>query len=360
MDIDFIVKKAEREAVSREELRYLLALEDESAKQKLFNKAYEIKLKHSGRKVYFRGLIEVSNRCSKDCYYCGIRKSNKEVNRYLMQEEDIIKAAHFAWKNRYGSIVLQSGERSDPFYIRFIDRIIKRIKEESNGELGVTLSLGEQKEETYKMWKESGAHRYLLRIEASNEQLYKKLHPSGHSFQRRKECLFMLKELGYQTGTGVMIKLPWQTYDDLVDDLLFFGEMDVDMIGMGPYIRSEHAPLAHLEEDAYPIREDSLSLALKMIAVTRIFLKDVNIASTTALQALHSRGREMGLKAGANIIMPNISDIHYKSNYQLYEGKPCLDENAEECSNSLENHILALGEEIGYGEWGDSAHFMNK
>ena len=341
----------------RDDLIYLLDLEDRAAMERLFAKAYEVKLAEVGNKVYFRGIIEFSNICKKDCFYCGIRKSNRNVVRYRMGEDEIFEAARFALENDYGSVVLQSGEREDAPFVDFVERAVKGIKELSHGRLGITLSLGEQTEETYRRWFNAGAHRYLLRIETSNESLYKRLHPGDHSFERRLGCLNIMKAMGYQVGTGVMIGLPGQTTGDLADDVLFFKKMDVAMIGMGPYLVHKDTPLSSEISDFDAVKDRQLDLALKMIAVTRLYLRDVNIASTTALQALTPTGREMGLRAGANIIMPNITLTKYRSSYQLYDNKPCLDENATFCRACLEQRIESVGEAIGYNEWGDSPHF---
>ncbi|HEY3276039.1 MAG TPA: [FeFe] hydrogenase H-cluster radical SAM maturase HydE [Syntrophorhabdaceae bacterium] len=346
--------------LTRDDLVYLLSLSGKDDVERLFRRAYEVKLEYVGNKVFFRGIIEFSNICGKDCFYCGIRKSNKNVDRYQMSEEEILEGARFAFESNYASVVLQSGERKDRAFTSFVERILKGIKEMSGGKLGITLSLGEQSEETYRRWFEAGAHRYLLRIETSNEELYGRLHPRDHSFRARLECLEILKKLGYQVGTGVMIGLPGQTMEDLAQDILFFEKMDVAMVGMGPYLVHKDTPLSSEVEDFDAIKERQLDLALKMIAVTRLYLKDVNIASTTALQALTPTGREMGLKAGANIIMPNITITRYRSSYQLYDDKPCLDENASFCRACLEQRIETVGETIGYGEWGDSPHFRKK
>lgn len=343
--------------LEREDIKHLLTLTQPEEIEALFNKAYEMKIKQIGKKVYFRGLIELSNVCVKDCYYCGIRKSNKTIERFFLNEDEIVAGAEWAFKNEYGSMVLQSGERYDDQFIKFIEKVVRIIKEKTGGKLGITLSLGEQTLDTYKRWYNAGAHRYLLRIETSNPELYKKLHPEDHKFEVRKECLFKLRQAGFQVGTGVMMGLPFQTYDDLVNDILFFKEVDADMIGMGPYLISKETPLAEIAEENMIIKEDKLQLALKMIAVTRLYLKDVNIAATTALQAIVHDGRERGLKAGANIIMPNVTDTQYRPSYQLYDNKPCLDENADVCRGCLELRILGADEEIGYGEWGDSPHF---
>ncbi len=341
-----------------EDLKYLLNLSDHADVDALHKKAYDIKLQHVGKTVYFRGIIEFSNICVKDCYYCGIRKSNTKTQRYQMTEDEIINAAVWTYQRHYGSIVLQSGERSDPHFIDFIERILKQIREKCGGALGVTLCLGEQAEGTYQRWFDAGAHRYLLRIETSNKQLYKKIHPHDHDFDRRKACLETLRRVGYQVGTGVMTGLPFQTTGDLVNDILFFKKNDIDMIGMGPYIAHDETPLAQHVSDVQVVSEEQLILGLNMIAVTRILLRDVNIAATTALQALHPIGREKGILAGANIIMPNVTDTKYRESYQLYQNKPCIDENATMCRSCLERRIYGIGEDIGFQQWGDSPHFF--
>lgn len=330
-------------------------------RKKLFEKANEIKKKYVGNKVYFRGLIEYSNICAKNCYYCGIRRSNENVSRYCLSEEEVIGAARFAYEKNYGSVVIQSGELSSPDFVNRIDRLIKEIKKLSNGTLGMTLSLGEQTEETYKRWFDSGAHRYLLRIESSNRELYQKIHPNDslHSYDTRLKTLELIKKLGYQVGTGVMVGLPFQTIDHLVDDLLFMRDFDIDMCGMGPYIEHKDTPLYEFREGLMPLNE-RMELTIKMIASLRIIMKNINIASTTALQAIDKVGREKGIMVGANIIMPNITPGKYRDNYLLYENKPCTDEEAEDCVTCLEARIHMAGAEIGYGEWGDSKHFVEK
>ncbi len=345
---------------TKEELILLLSSEKED-KQLIFSKATEIKAEYVGRKVYFRGLIEFSNKCRKNCFYCGIRAGNNIINRYEVSEEEVIDAVKYAYENNYGSIVLQAGERNDRQFVETISNILKKIKKIANGKLGITLSLGEQTEKTYRKWMENGAHRYLLRIETSNPDLYKKLHPDddGHRFEIRLECLQLLKKIGYQVGTGVMIGLPFQTIEHLADDLLFFKEFDVDMVGMGPYIEHEQTPL-YQYKDQLINKTNRFNLSLKMIAILRIMMKDINIAATTAMQTLDPAGREKALKVGANIIMPNLTPVKYRENYLLYEDKPCIDEEASECKNCLEARIKIAGDEIGYGEWGDSKHFANK
>jgi len=332
-----------------------LETDDPNELARLYAQAYEVKRAHVGTIVYFRGIIEFSNICQKDCLYCGIRKDNTRLKRYHMTAEEIIACAVQADELNYGSIVLQSGERQDPAFTDFVEEVLRGIGRATDGRLGVTLSLGEQSRETLRRWFAAGAHRYLLRIETSSETLYRKIHPQDHDYAARRQCLDDLRREGYQVGTGVMIGLPFQTAADLSDDILFFQQQDIDMIGMGPYIPHQDTPLAaHCPDfDA----SKNLELGLKMIALTRIMLKDVNIASTTALQSLSPQGRELGLKAGANIIMPNITPTQYREGYQLYDNKPCLDENALMCRGCLEQRVASIGETIGYGQWGDSPHF---
>lgn len=330
-------------------------------RNELFRKARETRDSVLGNKVYFRGLIEFSNQCAKDCLYCGIRKSNQNVVRYDVSNAEILDACRFAWENRFGSVVLQSGEISSPAFVKRVDHLLKEIKKLSNNDLGITLSCGEQSRETYLRWFESGAHRFLLRIEATNRDLYRKIHPDNdfHSFVRRIEALHLLRETGYQVGTGVMIGLPFQTYEDLAGDLLFFKQLDIDMCGMGPYIEHEDTPLYEYHHLLMP-REERFDLALRMIAVLRLLMPDINIAAATALQAIDPAGREKAIAIGANIIMPNLTPTAYRKEYQLYEDKPCLDEDAELCRNCLEARIHLAGSEIGYNQWGDSKHFSNR
>jgi biotin synthase len=353
-----ILDKAEKTGeLSLDEIEFLLALKDKQDIQKLFAAAYRVKAEQAGKKVWFRGIVEFSNICTKDCYYCGIRKSNTNTKRFTIPGDEIIDSAVWCWEAQYGSAVLQSGERSDPEFVDMVEQVIKEIKRRTNGELGLTLSLGEQSAETYKRWFTAGAHRYLLRIETSNPDLYKKLHPADHSFTDRVACLKSLQSIGYQTGTGVMIGLPFQNLNHLANDVKFFKDIDIDMIGMGPFIFHKETPLHKHAQDWHKSDEDLLNLGLKMIAVTRLVLRDVNIAATTALQALTHNGRELGLQAGANVIMPNATDTKYREGYKLYENKPCTDENASMCRGCLSRRITGIGETVGFGEWGDPIHF---
>lgn len=311
--------------------------------RELYAEAVELRNRTVGPKVYLRGLIELSNRCRKNCLYCGIRSGNSAVERYELTDEQVMAAAEYAWRSGYGSVVIQAGERTDREFVERIERLVGRIKSESNGELGITLSLGEQNRETYRRWFAAGAHRYLLRIEASSPELYGRMHPADHSYDRRLEALRALRDEGYQVGTGVMIGLPYQQIADLADDLLFFRSLDIDMCGMGPYIEFPGTPLAEVPS-AFS-REERLQLALRMIALLRLLMPDINIASTTALHALHSQGRELGIAAGANVMMPNLTPAVVRGNYKLYDNKPLQDMDLRGFDVALDN------------VWGDSRHF---
>ena len=334
---------------------------DKVDRNKIFTKAAKIKAEYVGKKVYYRGLIEMSNICSKNCYYCGIRQDNKNTERYNIKDAEILDAVKFAYESKYGSVVLQAGEISSPSFTKRISNLLRQIKEISNNELGITISLGEQPAEVYQEWFESGAHRYLLRIESSNPDLYYKLHPKNekHDFETRVGCLKSLQNIGYQTGTGVMVGLPFQTYEDLANDLFFMKDFDIDMCGMGPYIEHNDTPLYEHKDLLMPI-EDRFTLTLKMIALLRILMKDINIAAATALQAIDPIGREKAIKVGANIIMPNVTPGMYRDSYKLYENKPCTDEEAADCTNCMEMRIGITGDDIGYGEWGDSKHYAKR
>jgi biotin synthase len=324
--------------------------------------AEQVLLENCGDGVYFRGLIEASNACACDCLYCGIRKSNHRVRRFTLDEDEIMACALASAHYRYGSLVIQAGERNDEKFISLIARCVARIKRETASTdlpegLGITLSLGQLSLQSYRRLYEAGAHRYLLRIETTNPELFVRLHPADQTFQSRLDCLHHLREIGYQVGTGVMIGLPGQALGDLADDILFFERHDIDMIGMGPFIPHPDTPLG--DADVLPAK-DRVRLSLLMIAAVRLKLRDVNIASTTALQALDPVGREKGLKFGANVMMPQITPQDVRKDYQLYPGKPCLDENAAECQSCLEARIALAGRKIGYNVWGDSRHALNK
>jgi biotin synthase len=346
--------------LTREDLVYLLSTKVEKEKHALFRKAYQVKKDYSGNVVYLRGLIEASNVCRKDCFYCGIRSSNKAVNRYTLPMDEIVEKAMWAWRRNFGSIVIQSGERTDGQFIEGITSAIKTIREQTDNSLGITLSCGEQTPETYGKWRDAGAHRYLLRIETSSEELFRKIHPDNeiHRFGDRLQALKDLRKSGFQTGTGVMIGLPGQTMENLADDLLFMKESDVDMIGMGPYIPHNDTPMGQWKDLLPPA--ERFELSLRMIAVARIMMKDINIAASTALQVLDPDGRIKAILAGANVFMPNMTPKIYADNYHLYEGKPLVKDDPMIIVKELETRLKGLGETIGYGKWGDSKHYFKR
>lgn len=345
---------------SKKDLVYLLGLKGEG-RSLLRKKSAEIKNDIIGNKVYFRGLIEYSNKCKKDCYYCGVRASNSHPARYQLEDAEVLEAAKFAYENKFASLVIQSGERSDKAFVNKIEFLLQEIMKISNNELGITLSCGEQSIETYERWRKAGARRYLLRIETSNRELYAQLHPndSMHDFDERIAALKRLRQAGYQVGTGVMIGLPFQSLEDLANDLLFFQELDIDMAGMGPYIEHKETPLYPYRNDLMSL-EERFELSLNMVALLRIIMQDINIAATTAMQAIDPQGREKALFIGSNVIMPNLTPVKYREDYLLYEDKPCIDEEADECQNCLEARIHIAGGDIGYNEWGDSLHFAKR
>jgi biotin synthase len=358
--MDSIQQDIQNGLLDRQQLVSLLGLEGEKKKQ-LLELGAKVMERSVGKKVYFRGLIEFSNICTKDCFYCGIRKSNGKNKRFNLSDEEIIEAALFAHSQNYASVVLQSGELASENFTQRIATVLKKIHHQTNGTLRVTLSLGEQTPETYKHWYENGAHRYLLRIETSNEQLYQKIHPMDqlHSFGDRLRCLESLKKIGYQTGTGVMIGLPFQTCDDLANDLLYMKNFGIDMVGMGPYLEHADTPLYQYRSSLLSVSE-RFQLTLKMIALLRIMMPNINIAAATALQAIDNMGREKAIRAGANVIMPNITPGKYRDRYKLYDNKPCTDESADDCTGCLSARIAMTGNQIGFGEWGDSLYFTEK
>ncbi len=353
-----IQQLARKSELTHADIVYLLSLEEKEEINELGKAAYEIKKQTVDQVTYFRGLIEFSNYCHKNCFYCGIRKDNKAVNRYRMQQNEIIDAAVFAWKNHFGSVVLQSGELESAANTDFICETLQKIKQATNGELGITLSCGEQSPECYQRFFDCGAHRYLLRIETSDRKLYQQLHPNDslHDFERRIMCLRSIKEIGFQLGTGIMLGLPGQSHASIANDLLFFRDMEVDMVGMGPYIEHSQTPLFS-SAASLMTKTSRFHLTLKAVAVLRLIMNDINIAAATALQTLDLMGREKALRFGANIIMPNITPSSYRKDYLLYEDKPCIDEEAEQCKDCLSNRIAMMGDRIGYDMWGDSLHF---
>ena len=344
--------------LDREGLAAAIACEDAAFEAALREEACRVKVATIGPEVYLRGLIEISNICAKNCLYCGIRRDIR-CQRYELSEEEVLATARVAVRRRFGSVVIQGGERTDAAFICKITRLLKEIKSIDTGDdppLGVTLSLGEQSREVYEEWFDAGAHRYLLRIESSNPDLYYKIHPndSKHSYDRRLQALYDLKAVGYQAGTGAMIGMPFQTAEDMADDLLFYKEFDAPMVGMGPYNPHPETPLT-LSGAPYPSVERRFTLGLKMIALLRLLMPDINIAAATALEVLDPRGREKGLLSGANVIMPNITPEEQMVKYNLYDRKTSLPDGPMSVDEMDGRRIV-----IGYGRWGDSKHFRRK
>lgn len=346
--------------MDKSEIISILSLSKEDEMQAVFDKALSVKEETVGRNVYLRGLIELSNICRKNCLYCGIRRGNANVTRYSLSHDEVIEAARFTEEAGFGSIVIQSGELLGD---AFIDTLTSYVEEIHSlfPELLITLSCGEQTPEVYRRWFQAGARRYLLRIESSNRELYGKIHPNdeSHSFDARIKALHDLRDEGYQVGTGVMIGLPWQTIDNLADDLLFFKDLDVDMIGMGPFIEHSETPLYAEREHLWPLKT-RFEKSLLMIAALRLLMPTINIASSTALESLDPLGRQKGLLAGANVVMPNVTPIYKKQNYRLYEDKPGVHLDPSQSLQAIRESIEGCGEHIRYRNPGIPKHFSDR
>ena len=300
--------------LNEDELAKMLASTDEGLWREIFAAAREVKAKCGKTEVLPRGLIECSNVCAKNCLYCGIRKGNDKTVRYRMPEEDVLGCINEVRRRGYPAVAFQAGEIEGEANTAYYERHIAMCRG-----LEVTLSLGEQTEEVYRRWKDAGAMRYLIRIETSNRELYAKIHPAECSFERRLGCIRMLKRLGYVTGSGVMIGLPGQTIDDLAHDIVFYGDENLDMVGMGPYVAH---PDSLMPDSRYQLPTTNYQLSLRMIALTRLYLWNVNIVAATALEALDpENGRRRGIDAGANVIMTNLTPEKFRVGYDLYPGK---------------------------------------
>ncbi len=326
--------------------------------------ARRVMLEEVGPSVHMRGLLEFSNECRCDCFYCGIRSSNGRANRFSLSVDEIERVALDCLASGFGSMTIQSGERRDEAFLEFVEHSLVRIKAATRcadlpDGLGITLCVGEQSRETFERFFEAGAHRYLLRIETSDPGLFRRLHPARQRFDRRVRALQDLKEIGYQVGTGVMIGIPGQDSTSLVRDIEFFHAIDADMIGMGPYIAADGTAAVEMERRGLRPEgsaRERLTISLRMIAATRIALPDVNIAATTALQALSPTGREAGLAFGANVMMPIVTPQTNRQAYQLYDGKPCIDEDADACSSCTARRAAFVGRPVTYNQWGDAPH----
>ncbi len=309
-------------------------LKDDSNNDWLFSLADKTREEYVGDEVHLRGLIEFSNICKRQCKYCGLRCEDKFIDRYRISKENIISYAEHAVNMGYKTIVLQSGE--DEYYnTDLMCEIIEGIKK-----LGValTLSIGEKTYEEYKAFKEAGADRYLIRIETTDKTLYNQMHPNMN-FDNRVRCLENLGRLGYEVGTGCLVGLPNQTIESLADDILFFKEINADMVGIGPFIPHPHTPL---KDSA----TGSFTLALKVMALTRILLKDINIPATTAMETLNPNGRIIALQSGANVVMPNVTTTEYRAKYEIYPNKICINENPDKCKGCISAKIQSIGRTV--------------
>lgn len=319
---------------SKQELVDLLSLQDPTP---LFEKADRVRQQFVGSGVYLRALIEFSNHCKNDCLYCGIRRSNLSADRYRLTPQDILNTAHRAAQYGYKTVVLQSGE--DGWFDT--DKLCEVIREIKKLDMAVTLSIGEKTYEEYKAYRQAGADRYLLRIETTDKTLYEKLDP-GMSWETRLNCLHILKELGYEVGSGSLVGLPGQTTESLAEDLLFFKNLPVDMAGIGPFIPHPHTPLAEETSNGH------FELSLKMMALMRLLLPDINIPATTAMETLHPQGRALALGCGANVIMPNLTETCYRTRYDLYPGKTATTLSPDDTTRSAENLIRSLGRVVSH------------
>ena len=313
----------------------LLAEGDSAVQQKLTEEAVRLRKKYYGTDVYTRGLIEFTNYCRNNCYYCGIRKGNRNVNRYRLTKEEILDCCERGYELGFRTFVLQGGE--DPYFTdeRLAD-IVRAIRSEYP-DCAITLSVGERSYESYRLLRKAGADRYLLRHETADKELYESLHPKEMDFARRRQCLYDLKELGYQVGAGFMVDSPGQKLRDLAEDLVFLKELAPHMVGIGPFI--PHHDTRYAEEPA-----GSVERTVLLLTIIRILLPTALLPATTALGTLDVAGREKGLAAGANVVMPNLSPLKNRRQYELYDNKICTGEEAAESRADLAARV----EKIGY------------
>lgn len=329
--------------------------------ESLWQRADDVRRQNVGDQVHLRGLVEFSNHCARFCTYCGLRVGNRKLDRYRMPADEILECAHKAVDFGYGTVVLQSGE--DPgTETEWMADLVRRIKRETP--LAVTLSLGERAPDELAVWRLAGADRYLLRFETSSRPLFESIHPPrpGQTSDRIA-LLRQLRQLGYEVGSGVMIGIPGQSFDDLARDIALFAELDLDMIGVGPYLAHPDTPLAEVAQQTQGLNEDQVPstelMTYKVVALTRLTCPRANIPSTTALATLNRvNGRELGLRRGANIIMPNLTPLKYRALYEIYPDKACVGETADACRTCLELRVTALGRQVGTGR-GDSPNFAS-
>lgn len=318
--------------------------------QNLFSRADSVRRQFVGDAVHLRGLIEISSYCRRQCMYCGLRSANRNLSRYRMERDEIIACAREAVTLGYGTVVMQAGE-DEALTAEWIADIVRFIKRETP--LSVTLSLGERSEEELHLWREAGADRYLLRFETSDQALFRAIHPGPREGSPdRLAILWRLKQLGYEAGGGVMVGFPGQPLESLAQDVITFRELDLDMIGIGPYIPHPATPLGNalLRPAIDPAQQVPATeeMVYKMIALARLACPTANIPSTTALATINkTHGRKQGLLVGANVVMPNLTPVKYRALYQIYPAKACIDESATDCNHCLRGQISALGRFAG-------------
>lgn len=349
-DLYKLVDKLEEEKeLSLEEWTRLIEGQSSEISEYVFSKARKAREPYYGHEVYVRGLIEISNICRNDCIYCGIRCSNVKVNRYRLTKEEILSCCRSGWEMGFRTFVMQGGE--DPYYTdEVLCDIIAAIREEFP-ECAITLSVGERSKESYRKLKEAGAERYLLRHETTNEEHYRMLHPENLSLAARKECLFNLCELGYQVGAGFMVGAPYQTARHLAEDMIFLKELNPAMVGIGPFIPHHDTPFADM-------KAGTLEQTIYLLGLIRLMLPKVLLPATTALGTIDPLGREKGMEAGANVVMPNLSPTEVRKDYLLYDNKICVNEEAAENLRSLKARMEAIGYMV-VCDRGDSKNMEN-
>lgn len=349
MTADLLRKLYETNSLTKEEIiEVLLHLEEAGNKQLLFEYAHRTRLAHYGPRVFMRGLVEFSNYCKQDCLYCGIRASNRGADRYRLVPEDIVACCREGYELGYRTFVLQSGE--DFWYTE--ERLIQilRMVRGEFPDAAITLSIGERSRQTYEALYKAGAERFLLRHETASRELYESLHPSFMSYDNRMNCLRVLKEIGYQVGAGFMVGLPGQTLEHLAEDLDFLHKFQPDMIGIGPFIPHSETPLKGN-------RGGTVEETLVMVAMARLLVPKANLPATTAMGTLDPQGREKAVKAGANVVMPNLSPTSVREKYALYQNKICTGDEAAHCRSCLEMRIKVSGFDVDMGR-GDSLNWQ--
>ena len=332
-----IEKLAQEHNLPDGELLKLITSTEADTNQLLAAAADKIRQQYYGKKVYIRGLIEFTNYCKNNCYYCGIRAGNSHAQRYRLSKEQILDCCAEGYKLGFRTFVLQGGE--DPYFTdERICEIVAAIRKQ-HPDCAITLSIGEKERASYQAYFDAGASRYLLRHETADAEHYAKLHPASMSLANRKRCLFDLKEIGYQVGSGFMVGSPYQTPQNLLADLRFLQELEPDMIGIGPYITHEQTPFAEQ-------KSGTAEQTLRLLSMLRLMFPYALLPSTTALGTIHPNGRELGLKAGGNVVMPNLSPVNVRKLYELYENKICTGEEAAQCRGCLEARVRMAGYEI--------------